>query len=112
MMDENCLKGNCWGVWVFFGILLVFLLVFLFCCVGLIFFVVLGSIGIGVFFVGVIGNWWLIGIFVVLVIVMIVLIFSKLLKNKYNFFEGNGKIKNKMDCCMFLESVDWKYEIR
>ncbi|EOR41393.1 hypothetical protein MRGR3_0695 [Staphylococcus aureus subsp. aureus MRGR3] len=43
---------------------------------------------------------------------MIALILSKLLKNKYNSPEGNGKTKNKTDCCTPPESVDRKHETR
>lgn len=42
MMDENRSKGNRWGVWAFFGILLVPLLVPLLCCAGPILLVALG----------------------------------------------------------------------
>ncbi|SUL29377.1 mercuric transporter [Staphylococcus aureus] len=93
MMDENRSKGNRWGVWAFFGILLVPLLVPLLCCAGPILLVALGSTGIGALFAGATGNWWLTGIFAALAIVMIALILSKLLKNKYNSPEGNGKNK-------------------
>lgn len=88
MMDENRSKGNRWGVWAFFGILLVPLLVPLLCCAGPILLVA------------------------ALAIVMIALILSKLLKNKYNSPEGNGKTKNKTDCCTPPESVDRKHETR
>ncbi|WP_053028419.1 hypothetical protein [Staphylococcus haemolyticus] len=108
MMDENRSKGNRWGVWPFFGILLVPLL----CCAGPILLVALGSTGIGTLFAGATGNWWLTGIFAALAIVMIALILSKLLKNKYNSPEGNGKTKNKTDCCTPPESVDRKHETR
>ena len=112
MMDENRSKGNRWGVWAFFGILLVPLLVHLLCCAGPILLVALGSTGIGALFAGATGNWWLTGIFAALAIVMIALILSKLLKNKYNSPEGNGKTKNKTDCCTPPESVDRKHETR